>query len=74
MNTTSTDRTGLLILRVWVDGQPSDGLRVRITQTFDSSGKEQAVAMAGSSDDACSVVREWIAAFVASNGQAAVVS
>lgn len=64
VNTKSADRTGVLILRLWVEGNPSDGFRARITQSLDASETERAVAMAGSSDDVCNVVREWINAFV----------
>ena len=64
---TTPDRTGLLIVRLWIEGNVSDGFRARITQKLDSAVGEHTVAMAGNSDDVCTIVQKWIDAFVNSN-------
>lgn len=67
MKEQSPDRTGLLILRLWIEGNAQDGFRARITQTLDSAGTERAVAMAGTPQAACTVVQNWVDEFVNSN-------
>jgi hypothetical protein len=62
-----SDRTGLLIVRLWIEGNPRDGFRARITQTLDSAGRERAVAMAGTPEAVCTVVQQWVDEFVNSN-------
>ncbi|MDP9299431.1 MAG: hypothetical protein M3P43_00805 [Actinomycetota bacterium] len=64
METRPLDRTGILIVRVWVEANVRDGLRARITQTLDSTGREQGTATAGNPEDICSAVRTWVDAFV----------
>ena len=59
----SSDRTGILILRLWIEADARDGLRARITQTLDS-GDEQAMATAANPEDIYAVVRTWVEAFV----------
>jgi hypothetical protein len=67
MTTKSSDRTGMLILRLWIEGNPSDGFRARITQTLDATGPEQAMATAGNPEDVYAVVRRWVETFVNTN-------
>ena len=59
----SSDRTGILILRLWIEEDAHDGLRARITQTLDS-GQEQAMATAADPEDIYAVVKTWVEAFV----------
>jgi hypothetical protein len=63
--TPSSDRTGLLIVRLWVEHDSLLGFRARITQSLDSSGKEQTTTVAGSPEDVYAVVQTWVEAFVA---------
>jgi antitoxin component HigA of HigAB toxin-antitoxin module len=58
-----SDRTGILILRLWIEEDAHEGLRARITQTLDS-GDEQAMATAADPEDIYAVVRTWVEAFV----------
>ena len=67
VKTQARDRTGLLIVRLWIDGNPRDGLRARITQTLDTADAEQSMATAADPEDIYAAVRTWIEAFVASN-------
>jgi len=67
MKAQSPDRTGLLILRLWIEGNAREGFRARITQTLDSAGTERAVAMAGTPGAVYTVVQNWVDEFVNSN-------
>ena len=67
MKAHSSDRTGLLIVRLWIEGNARDGFRARITQTLDSAGTERAVAMAGTPEVVCTVVQNWVDEFINSN-------
>ena len=67
MKTQTTDRTGVLILRVWVEEHHETGLRARITQALDSAAAEQPVAVAANADDICAIVKKWVQAFTDAN-------
>jgi hypothetical protein len=58
------DRTGILIVRVWIEGTTLEGFRSRITRTLDSAGAEHEVAVAAAPDDVYAVVQTWVQAFV----------
>lgn len=67
MKAQSSDRTGILIVRLWIEGNSSDGFRARITQTLDSTVTEKAMAVAANPEDVYAVVRTWVESFVNSN-------
>jgi hypothetical protein len=67
MKTASSDRTGMLIVRLWIEGSPQTGLRARITRTLDTSGPEHAVAIAATADDVYAIVRTWVEEFSIAN-------
>lgn len=58
-----TDRTGILIVRLWMEPHATDGFRARITQTLDSATDEQKSAMAARPEDVYAAVRTWVEAF-----------
>ena len=64
MRSRSSDRTGILIVRVWIEGDPAGGFRARITHTLDSTGREQTTAAAAEPEDVYAAVRTWVEAFV----------
>ena len=65
MQSQSPDRTGILILRLWIEGGARDAFRARITQTLDSLGPEGPTATAESDpEDVYEAVRTWVEAFV----------
>jgi hypothetical protein len=68
MTTRSRDRTGFLIVRLWIEGNPRDGLRARIMQTLDSTGNEQAMSTAASPEEIYAAVKTWVETIVALNG------
>lgn len=67
MKTQTPDRTGMLILRLWVERKHEKGLRARITQTLDTATTEQPVAVAATPDDICLIVKQWVQTFADAN-------
>ena len=63
MEAPASDRTGILILHLWVDEGTSEGFRARITQKFDS-GDRETVSAASAPEDVYAAVRTWVAGFL----------
>lgn len=63
MKRSSSDRSGVLIVRLWIEVNHPQGLRARITQTLDAMAGEESVAVAASADDICVVVKRWVEDF-----------
>jgi hypothetical protein len=63
MNVRAPDRTGILVLRVWME-DAADGFRARVTHTLDSAGPEKALSAAASPDQIYAIIRAWVEAFV----------
>ena len=65
MQSRSSDRTGILIVRLWTEGGAREGFRARITQTLDSTGPTEPTATAEADpEDVYDAVRTWVEAFV----------
>jgi len=65
MTTARPERTGVLVVRVWVEvGSPS-GVRARITETSDLEEGERSSTVAGSVEEIVAIVSEWLDAFAA---------
>jgi hypothetical protein len=60
----AAERTGVLVVRVWIERPPGTGLRARITAQELDNG-EQATTVASTVDAILDVVRQWLEAFVA---------
>jgi hypothetical protein len=69
MKIVSPDRTGVLILRLWIEASHKTALRARITQTLDSTATEQPVGVAASAENICAVVKQWVQNFEDSNSR-----
>lgn len=67
MKSQTSDRTGVLIVRLWIEANHEHGLRARITRTLDTMVTEHAVAVVSSADDICSVVKQWVEDFADPN-------
>ena len=65
MKRKSPDRTGVFVVRLWIEPNHEAGLRARITQTIDTRVPERSVAIAASADDICAVIKSWVDDFVA---------
>ncbi len=55
-----SERTGLLVIRAWVETNGEPRLRARITQTADLSGRKETSTVAATRDDIASAVTEWL--------------
>lgn len=53
------ERTGVLIIRAWMDGEPP-AIRMRITHTLDVAARDETSEVAASVDEACTIVRRWL--------------
>jgi hypothetical protein len=67
MKPQSSERTGILILRLWIEVDANEGFRARITQTLDSAGPDQDMATAATPEDVYSAVKSWVETFVGAN-------
>jgi hypothetical protein len=65
MVTSHAERTGVLVLRVWIEHDGVGGLRARITEASDLASREETTLVAGSVEDVLRIVADWLAAFVA---------
>lgn len=63
MSIRAPDRTGVMVVRLWLEASHETGLRARITRTVDAEVTEQKIAAAASSDAICAVVKEWVEEF-----------
>lgn len=59
----SRERTGVLVIRVWTDGEPPT-VRARITHRSDVTGPDQTVTFASTVDDINAAVASWLQAFL----------
>jgi len=57
------DRTGVLVIRVWTEGDRAQGLRARITGTLDLTAPEEVSTTASSADEIEAVVHGWLREF-----------
>lgn len=64
VETEHSDRTGILIVRMWIERNARDGFRARVIHTLDSTGSKRATATAADPEDLYAVVRTWVEAFV----------
>ena len=62
MATLPSERTGVLVIRAWIEGEPRS-LRLRITRTLDISSRDEESTTAASVEEACDVVRRWLEEF-----------
>lgn len=65
MRSLPPERTGVLIVRLWIEGEPT-GLRARITRLVDISREEQIISTASSIDEIMNTVRAWLESFTGS--------
>lgn len=61
----TAEKTGLLVIRVWIEETSPDHLRARITTLDDVTTREESVAVAGSIDQVEEIVALWIRKFSA---------
>jgi hypothetical protein len=65
MGPRGSDRTGILIMRVWIEPNSRDAFRARIMHSLDASAPEQLMATASTPQEICTIVESWVEGFVA---------
>ena len=63
MSLEANERTGIMLVRLWIEANHPSGLRARITQTLDTTTTEHSVVVGASADDICEVVKRWVDTF-----------
>jgi hypothetical protein len=58
------ERTGVIVVRAWIENDASATLRARITTSSDLSSEEQTVTVAAGIDEVVAGVRDWLEAFM----------
>jgi hypothetical protein len=58
------DRTGLLVIRAWIEANEEPHLRARITQITDLSQRNEVSKVAASRSEITTAVGEWLDDFV----------
>jgi hypothetical protein len=58
-----SERTGALVIRVWIEGSPRPQLRARITRTLDVASGDQVSTGATSTQQIEAVVHAWLESF-----------
>jgi hypothetical protein len=63
----SRERTGVLVLRVWIEpgARDDDGLRARITAEHDLGSGERVTKTAATVEATIAIVRDWVETFAA---------
>jgi len=59
-----TQRTGVLVLRVWLEDGEQDGLRARITETLDISTPDEIERAAAGEGEILRAVGVWLRSFL----------
>src|SRR5688500_2864555 len=67
MVTPTSDRTGILIVRIWIEPSAAEGFRARVVHSPDSGEGEATTASAGSHEALYAIVRAWAEAFTDAN-------
>lgn len=59
----ATERTGVLVVRIWTTEDDPPQVRARITRTVDVAAGEQVVSVAGTLEEVEDAVHAWLRAF-----------
>jgi hypothetical protein len=54
------ERTAVLVIRAWIEGEEPPTLRMRVTRTFDVTAADETTEATASIDEACAIVRRWL--------------
>ena len=57
------EQTGVLVVRVWVEGDPPRRLRGRITRTSDITARDEVSSVVSSAQEIKAVVHTWLSEF-----------
>ena len=56
--------TGVLVVRIWVEGDPPGRMRARVTQVFDIAQSHEVVQFHDTAEEVLDAVRAWLDAFL----------
>lgn len=59
------ETTGVLIIRVWIEGDDDHPVRARLTGLLDVEGDEEWISQAATVDDILDQARQWLDIFAA---------
>lgn len=62
------ERSGVLVLRVWIEPVTTESLRARITAERDLQSRERVSVAAASVPEILEIVRDWVEEFAATGG------
>jgi hypothetical protein len=62
---TPAERTGVLVLRVWIESDADNGLRARITHERDLGSGERVSVVSGAVDEIVEIIWYWLQDFLA---------
>lgn len=62
---------GVLVMRVWLEGEPPTALRARLTTSIGIGDAEHPGTAVATVDEACAAVRRWLNDFVSNGGASA---
>jgi hypothetical protein len=63
----ASERTGALVIRIWVEQSPLPNLKARITRTIDVAADEEVTTGATSTEEIEAIVHAWLDSFARSN-------
>lgn len=62
------ERTAVLVIRLWVEGEAASGFRARITQTRDVTKADEVSTVTASQQEIHDIVNRWVESFLATSG------
>jgi hypothetical protein len=63
----ASERTGALVIRIWVEQSPLPNLKARVTRTIDVASDEEVTTGATSAEEIEAIVHAWLDSFVRSS-------
>jgi hypothetical protein len=64
--TRPAERTGVLVIRAWIEMNGEARLRARITRVLDTESREEIASVVATRDEITSTVADWLDAFLQS--------
>lgn len=65
MTSADTERTGVFVVRAWIETGAGGGFRARVTRTLDLSTRDELSSSVATPSEITRLVVDWLDAFVA---------
>jgi hypothetical protein len=62
--TAAADRTGVMVVRIWIEGH-GESIRARLTETLDIASGEESSHVVASEEEIVEGIRQWVREFAA---------